>query len=377
MRKQPFSLKILGVTVRVSQAKRDKGLLWAYHFQYPAQRGGKRYRGTIGSLATHTKTMISEILHRKIKEVQTPQPQKSPRLSKLVEVFMNRHGYRLAKQGKREYQVLNQFLEIISDKPLNQIGMGTIDDYISVRLKTVQPSTVKREITVIKSAFYKAIKWGMTTSNPTTDLDSLDDAPPRVRYLVGDEWIKIKDAAKQGPSWLYPACLLARESGLRKGEVRNLLWSDVDLSLNQLRIYNGKAKKPDDRVKFIPINRVVQDMLWKLPREGKFVLLSESKTALDGANIGRAWRKILKETGIEDLKYHDLRHDYASRIVMAGKGIEAAQLLLRHSNLRMTLRYAHLAPGYLRDAVEAIADDATPPSEATVAPWLHSENRKT
>lgn len=217
---------------------------------------------------------------------------------------------------------------------------------------TLSPATINRDLCALKSAFNKAIKWGFIQTNPIKGESKLKESPGRVRYLMEDEWPKIKEAAQKGPPFLYPAIFLARETGLRQGEIRRLRWSDVDSSKNLIRVHNTKG----NRIEMIPINSVVQELLWKLPRETEYVLVSDKKIPLSAVMIDRAWREIIEAAGITDLRFHDLRHDFGSRIVMAGKGIEAARALLRHKDLRMTLRYSHLSPQYLRDAVEAIVD---------------------
>ena len=363
--KKNFNLNLLGVTVRVSAKQSRNGLQWYYRFIYPPRRGGKNHKGVLGPVHLLTKTMIQDALLRIIRDAQCEPPPKKEILSTLIDLFMKRHGNHLSSQGQREKQALDHFLKYAGDRHIDEITVGFVEDFMTERLRTVEPSTVNRDMVALKSAFNKAIRWGLIQLNPAKGISKLKEAPGRVRYLVGDEWVRLKNAAEQGPPWLYPACVLAREAGLRQGEIIHLKWSDVDLSRNLIRIHNSKG----NRIEIIPINRAVQEVLWNLPRESQLMLVTELGNPLYRLLIDRAWRRARKKAKIEDLRFHDLRHDFGSRIVMAGKGIEAAMALLRHRDLRMTMRYSHLSPQYLRDTVEAIVNDS-PPSELPVVPRL-------
>ena len=149
--KPPFSLKLLAVTARVTVCRTRHGLVWSYRLQYPPCRGGRRYKGTLGSVGVVTKTMVRDSLLRIIQRIQTgPQPS-CMTLSQFIPVFMERHGSRLTQGGTREAQVFRQFLEFTGNRVLDQITLGTVEDYVTTRLQTVQPSTVNRELVVLKS----------------------------------------------------------------------------------------------------------------------------------------------------------------------------------------------------------------------------------
>jgi len=79
------------------------------------------------------------------------------------------------------------------------------------------------------------------------------------------------------------------------------------------------------------------------------------------SNLNRIWYPLLERAGLQGLHFHDLRHTYGSRLVMLGVPIFTVQKLMGHKKIEMTMRYAHLAPGHLRAAVELLAGEGPKP----------------
>jgi integrase len=108
----------------------------------------------------------------------------------------------------------------------------------------------------------------------------------------------------------------------------------------------------------IPLNQTVLELLAKRmkqrPASTECVFWSEAGTPLDGPNLRRAFRSILKKAGLVDFHFHDLRHTFATRMVQAGVDLYKVQRLLGHKSPQMTQRYAHHYPESLRDGVDAI-----------------------
>jgi integrase len=133
---------------------------------------------------------------------------------------------------------------------------------------------------------------------------------------------------------------IALETGLRRGELLGLTWDRIDLSRGVIRLEVTKSGKRRE----VPMRQVLYDVLAALPepREGRVFRTRSIRTAFENA---------VEEARIDSLHFHDLRHHFASWFVMRGGTLPALQKLLGHADLKMTLRYAHLAPEYLRDEV--------------------------
>ncbi len=266
-------------------------------------------------------------------------------------------------------------------KKLPEITAWNVERQRAAWLKAgSSPSTTNRKIAYLKAVLNKAVQWGAIESNPMTTVKlSRVDASAKVRYLSEDEdkrlrktldareakrrrdresfnaWRRERDY-KEWPQFgtfvdhLKPITLLALNTGLRRGELFNLKWNDISFVGRILTVVGRTAKSQQTR--HIPLNdeafNTVQ--LWYEQRkDSEFVFPSRDGGRMD--NISRSWERLIKDAKIEDFRFHDCRHDFASKLVMAGVDLNTVRELLGHSDIKMTLRYAHLAPAKLAAAV--------------------------
>jgi integrase len=203
----------------------------------------------------------------------------------------------------------------------------------------------------------------------------------RVRYLSDDEEKRLREALQSReserrasrqrqnawhaardsighPQWpadgytdhLMPLALVALNTGMRRGELFSLEWRSVNLSLRLLTVEAGNAKS--GKARHLPLNDEALDVLTRWRRQGAgkgLVFPSPSGARFD--NINKSWAGIVEAADMPDFNFHDLRHTFASKLVMAGVDLNTVRELLGHADIKMTLRYAHLAPGKLADAV--------------------------
>jgi integrase len=155
--------------------------------------------------------------------------------------------------------------------------------------------------------------------------------------------------------YLTPLVLVALNTGLRRGEMLQLRWRDVDLARNVLTVRGEGAKTGQTR--HVPLNTEVAQVLtnWKptAPEADRFVFSSNGVTTpLTEARKARAGA--IAKAKIRSFRCHDLRHTFGSKLVMAGVDLNTVRELLGHRKISMTLRYAHLAPQHKADAVEKL-----------------------
>jgi integrase len=147
---------------------------------------------------------------------------------------------------------------------------------------------------------------------------------------------------------LAPVVLLAINTGLRRGELLALEWNDINLDARMLTVRRENAKSGKQR--HVPLNVEAMNALTQWAAQGAC-----SGSVFKVSSIKSAWCTLLTSAGIADFRFHDLRHHFASRLVMAGVDLNTVRELLGHADLSMTLRYAHLAPEHLAAAVERLA----------------------
>ncbi len=146
--------------------------------------------------------------------------------------------------------------------------------------------------------------------------------------------------------------ITAMNTGMRKGELLSLRWEHVSLPNRYLTILSENAKSKKTRT--IPLNDTVLKLFerWRAQNpDADYVFISNNQPV---EFFQYPWQSLLKEAAIENFRFHDLRHHFASKLVMAGVDLNIVRELLGHADLKMTLRYAHLAPEHKAAAVNLI-----------------------
>lgn len=256
--------------------------------------------------------------------------------------------------------------------------------------------TINRDISSIKAALNRAVDWELIEKNPFAKVKkSRTDDCPKVRFLSTEEEIRLRAALEDREErrrcerdsanrWrsergyvllsslrqlaftdhLKPLVLLSINTGCRRGELFDLTWSNVDLARRMITVTGATAKSK--RTRHIPLNREAMIVLegWRAQAETRdgLVFLNDAGERFDRVNF--SWRRLLRDACISAFRWHDMRHHFASQLVMGGVDLNTVRELLGHSDYAMTLRYAHLAPEYKLRAVEVL-DRTEPLEEAT------------
>jgi integrase len=291
------------------------------------------------------------------------------------------------KAGKATVANLKaQFGQLFHKKPLTDVTAWSIEKFKSARLKAgTSPVTVNRDLDRIRAALQKAVEWKIFAANPLAGVKRAKVAEePRVRFLDAGEEKRLRAALaereaerrrrrisgnawaaargrKTRPAWaddeytdhLTPLVLLAMNTGLRRGELLGLTWEAVDRKRKQLRVTAATAKS--GKVRHIPLNSealAIIERLHKHSTKAGLVFARANRAAM--THIRRSWMSLMGAAKLTDFHFHDLRHHFASRLVMKGVDLNTVRELLGHSDLKMTLRYAHLAQEHKAAAVEKL-----------------------
>lgn len=267
-------------------------------------------------------------------------------------------------------------------KKLHEITPWLVEKWRSARLKAnAQPATVNRALDNLRAAMARAVEWGFLAENPLAKVKrtKTDTAAP-IRYLAeGEEaalLIALVDREKRiraerasANAWraergyplhpdlrsctfadhLRPIVLLSLNTGMRRGELFSLDWQDVDLDRAVLTVRGLHAKSKKTR--HLPLNAVALEALTRWREQSQSGLVFPSRTGERLTNVQKSWASVLSAAGITSFRWHDLRHHFASKLVMAGVDLNTVRELLGHSTITMTLRYAHLGPEHKAAAV--------------------------
>ena len=273
------------------------------------------------------------------------------------------------------------------DKPLDQVSGLQIERWRAGEVERgLSNQTINRDISSIKACFNRAVDWGIIPFSPLAKVKKsrVDDCL-KVRYLSEGEERALRDAIDareerrraerdSANSWrnergyvqlpslrsvvftdhVKPLILLSINTGCRRGELFDLTWSNVDMERRILTVTGATAKSR--RTRHIPLNREATSVLtnWRAQCEDHYGLVFVNDAGVRFDRVNFSWRRLLKDAGITEFRWHDMRHHFASRLAMGGVDLNTIRELLGHSDYTMTLRYAHLAPEFKMKAVEVL-----------------------
>lgn len=248
---------------------------------------------------------------------------------------------------------LKNLLPFFGHYTLAEITPKRIAEYKSRRYAQGKaPATINRELAAMKAAFNLAIKeWEWCRDNPMSKVSMEKENNQRDRWLSLEEE---EGLLKTCPSWIKEIVSFALHTGMRRGEILGLTWAGVDLFRKTVTVFRSK----NGERRTIPLNRTMIHLLKEKLKvralKTNLVFHSKAHTEIDVNNLRRAFCSALKKNGIQDFRFHDLRHTFATRLVQAGIDLYKVQRLLGHKSPIMTQRYAHHYPESLRDGVEIL-----------------------
>jgi len=192
----------------------------------------------------------------------------------------------------------------------------------------------------LSAIFRYAIENDYVTSNPVAGTKTWTLNNKRERFLNDEERSRLLDVCRQS-EWarLYLLVLMALTTGARLGEMLNLRWSDLDLAKRRATLH--KTKNGSKRVLTLPVT--VIDELMGFREIGKGLLFPSQRKPDKPFEFRKHWNRAVKDTGLDDFRFHDLRHSAASYLVMNGATLYEAGEVLGHKSLQTTKRYAHLS----------------------------------
>ena len=218
--------------------------------------------------------------------------------------------------------------------------------------------TVNYELALMNHAFNMAIReWELIESNPVSKVKK-----ERVRNII-ERWLSVDEEKKlllASPRWLQEIIIFAINTGLRRGEILNLKLSQVDFNRRTLIIFEQKNGAIDT----LPLNQKAMGILEDRRRnkwpDFDLAFPSQNGTRILNRNLFRAFNSATGRAKVNNFRFHDLRHTFATRLVQAGVGIYEVQKLGRWKNNSMVMRYAHHNSESLRSSIEVMDESMEP-----------------
>jgi integrase len=365
----------------------------AYYCSYRTANG-KRNRVSLGRHPTVTPAQARDHAKQILADVVRgcdPAKQKRKAKSETLSVFLETEyaPWVLAhrKDGQATIDRIHACFDKFKNNKLSELTSSTLERWRTKRLTNgIAIATVNRDLASLRSALSKAVEWGSVDTHPMLAMKPLElDQNKVVRFLSENEENQLRSALDErnqemcqerdrANAWraarniaqlpdlklkkfadhLYPMVIISINTGIRQGELFNLTWKNIDLDRANLTIVGTSAKS--GKTRHIPLNTESLDALkcWKAQSaEEPLVFPSPTGRAFD--NVKKAWSNLLTKAKIEKFRWHDMRHHFASRLVSMGVSLNTVRELLGHGDIKMTLRYAHLAPDVKAAAVAKLA----------------------
>jgi integrase len=281
-------------------------------------------------------------------------------LDKYVENFQHQARYKTGKKYHIEH-IRNHFGEETLLSNIRYLNLETyrnhLKDSLTVNKTIRKDASINRAMSCLRHIFAKAVEWEMIEQSPFDKGKSLilKENNKRMRFLTEDEMKSLLDACNDS---LIPIVECALNTGMRKGEILGLRWDQIRNGF----IYLDKTKTNEARQ--IPVNDSLEMLFKRIRRKqhltSRYVFTYRGKRV---DSVKTAFNAAVRRAGIVDFRFHDLRHTFASQLLMKGGTLKDVQELLGHKTMTMTLRYAHLTQEHKRKAVNLLNGLTAPKSD--------------
>jgi integrase len=294
-------------------------------------------------------------------------PKVSSRFAEFAEPYLTYSKANKLSYGVEFYYVNRTLVPFFGKLRLDRINPFEMERFKQKRLKDgLKKSSINREIGLLKSMLKTAVEWELTDKNAAKDarLFKLDE-PLSERVLSQEEELKLLAACDQSElrnraPHLKSIILIALYTGLRRGEILRLKWTDIDFDQNVLIVRKSKTKSGAGRR--VGLNSLLRQTLlapleeehgeWVFPSPKRFQKPDEAERHI--GDVKNAFRRAVRLSGIDPITFHQLRHTFCSRLADAGVSMAVIQDLAGHASIVMTRRYTHPSEELKQKAVEML-----------------------
>ncbi|AJI57379.1 phage integrase family protein [Francisella philomiragia] len=260
-------------------------------------------------------------------------------------------------RNRKSYQstlnILQRTLEPLHTFPLEQIDAKQVDIFLKKyqQDRGCSNSRINRILVALKGSISRAVEFGYLKENPLSKLKQLKESSQNIRYLTNNETEVFFETLEKQPKILRDVVIVAYYSGMRLGEILSLKWSNIDYHTQQIILDAEDTKTNKGRS--IPLHKEIVTVISNIKNNSRYIFVSEI-TGEKLNTVRSYWDRFIKESGIDKFRFHDLRHNFCSMLVMKGVPIYTVAQLAGHSDVKTTQRYAHLSPDVKKSAIDLI-----------------------
>jgi integrase len=328
----------------VFERPKGSGIWWINYYD----SDGHRHREKIGRESVALNAYIQRRSEVRDGRFAAPRSGTKLKFRELAEDALANKKLRLAPRSwKTDKLRLAAVKEVFGEMPASGISPAKIESFLAaLREKGRSTSTLNRYRSLLSSIFSFGVRTGKSRTNPVAKVGRFQENEHRVRFLSAGEEEALRKAVRAISAEREAEMDLALHTGMRRGEQYGLAWADVDLERGILTVHGKTGRR------FVVLNSVAKDaleILWEISNGSKFVCPDKRR---DDQQDWRRWfEEACESAKVDNFRWHDLRHTFASRLVMAGVDLSTVQKLLGHRSIVTTMRYAHLSPDHLQSAV--------------------------
>jgi len=327
---------------------------WVLHYDAQGRRRREKAGTKSAAIALYHKRKQEALEGRKLPERLRRAPVGFREIAR--EALEYSQAYKRPDSHRNDACQMKKLVEWFGDQTAESLGAQEIEKRLAGQMWA--PATANRYRALLSLTYRLAIRNGKASTNPIRQVPRRKENNARVRFLDEAEEARLRAKIRESYPEREPEFDLALHTGMRRSEQYGLRWENVNLRLGIITI---PCSKHGER-RYAPVNSRARAALESLRQQ------RDGSERLIPRGHGRRWfERAVREAGIVDFHWHDLRHTFASRLVMAGVDLRTVQELLGHKTITMTVRYSHLAPAHLQEAVDRLAEKPTATRTATGA----------
>lgn len=295
-----------------------------------------------------------EDAYAELRQVVFKEPEKKRvSFSTFADEYLEDYAKPTKKSWKTDKVRLKKLKKYFKETDLRQITPMEIERFRSLLLvKGQQKSTTNRSLALLKRMFNLAIEEGYAEVNPARKVKMFSEADNlKERILTeGEERLLLVSCCEH----MKDIVTFALNTGMRLGEILNLKWANVDMKSGTIKVEFTKSGK----TRIVPVNQTLREMLARPRKRGEVYVFTNPDSKDRFRETKRSFKTGCRRAGIEGLRFHDLRHTFASRLVQNHVDVGTVRKLLGHSTLLITQRYIHSDETTLRSAVGSLVRSA-------------------